>query len=298
MGTLEEALKTGEGIERPFQCEVHDDTNASASVNVLKNVWYCFACGASGMVGTKVAPSAELLNTMIQPEKAARTYPESFLELYARPEHWATRFPEWLCYALGLGSDPFTGDATFPVHLGDGMLAGVGRRREVTKDEAKETGHTRFRYPHRWSATHALFGTGHRYQQVDVVVAVEGASDSAAVQETGALGLATYGAGFHLPQRELLLRYAPKLVLLGFDMDDAGEKAVTRAFPLLKGAAEIKRVYWKGGDPAATPLEQRLEDLLSAVRRSAYSGDVMPRWSARVADMQHRYQLYVEESHG
>src|SRR6478609_5809965 len=197
MGTLEEALKMGQGIERPFQCEVHDDTNASASVNVLKNVWYCFACGASGAVGTKVAPSAELLNTMMQPEKTARVYPDSFLELYARPVHWATRFPQWLCHALNLGSDPFTGDATFPVHLGDGLLAGVGRRREVTKDEAKESGHTRFRYPSHWSATHSLWGASARYYQVDVLVLVEGASDAAAVQETGALGLAVYGAGIH-----------------------------------------------------------------------------------------------------
>ena len=58
MSTLEEAIALGQGIERPFQCEVHDDTNASASVNVLKGVWYCHACGASGAVGPRSLPAS------------------------------------------------------------------------------------------------------------------------------------------------------------------------------------------------------------------------------------------------
>ena len=39
--SLREALDSGRGIERPFNCPVHPDAHASASVNVLKGVWHC-----------------------------------------------------------------------------------------------------------------------------------------------------------------------------------------------------------------------------------------------------------------
>lgn len=39
--TLEDAIIKGHGTERSFRCPVHDDSHASASVNVNKGVWYC-----------------------------------------------------------------------------------------------------------------------------------------------------------------------------------------------------------------------------------------------------------------
>lgn len=34
--------------QRSIRCPVHDESNASATVNLEKGVFYCFACGASG----------------------------------------------------------------------------------------------------------------------------------------------------------------------------------------------------------------------------------------------------------
>ena len=39
--TLREALLYGHGDERTFLCPVHGDSNPSASLNVIKKVWYC-----------------------------------------------------------------------------------------------------------------------------------------------------------------------------------------------------------------------------------------------------------------
>lgn len=287
---MQDALANGQGIERPFRCEVHDDSLASASVNVLKGVWYCHACHASGTVDGAKAPSIEALEAMIKPEKVGRVYPEAFLELYAEPGYWLTRFPAWLCHTVGLGQDPFTLDATFPVHTPNGLFAGVGRR----KHEVVEKGQ-RYLYPRHWSAGSTLFGTWGRYAQVDVVCLVEGAADATAVLETGCIGLGTYGAGLHLPQRELLARYSPKLILLGFDMDEAGERAVERAFKMVGRLAPLQRVRWPKKDPADCTVDQRMKALLAAVGRSVYGGEVLPRWEAEVTRMQVEYERYVEE---
>jgi len=288
--TLAEALAYGQGVERPFRCEVHEDSMASASVNVVKGVWYCHACHATGAVDSKKAPSVEALEAMIRPEKIGRVYSEAFLELYVEPVYWLNRFPDWLCHTMQLGEDPFTGDATFAVHTPNGQLAGVGRR----KQEADDKG-SRYLYPRHWSSGSTLFGSAGRYQRHDIIALGEGAADAAAIWETGCPGFGVYGAGLHLPQRELLARYSPKLILLGFDMDKAGEEAVTRAFKMVGRMAAIKRVKWPAKDPGDTPLEERREALYDAVRAAGYGVDVLPRWAASVAHMKDRYDRYVEE---
>src|SRR5690348_1384064 len=136
--TLEEALAVGQGTERPFRCFEHDDSTASASVNIVKMVWYCHACHAKGAVNSKRTPKLEELAAMLKPEEACRVYPEAFSELYSAPVYWHQRFEPWVCWDKGLGEDPFSGDATFPVHTAGGRYAGVGRRRVVVEDEVKE----------------------------------------------------------------------------------------------------------------------------------------------------------------
>jgi hypothetical protein len=146
--TLEEVLVSGQGIERPFRCSQHDDRMASASVNVVKQVWYCHACGAKGKVDDKRAPSVEALLALMSPEKAARHYPDAYLELFdwPGPKYWDHRLAPWVTHQLGMGQDPLSGDATFPVYTPAGVLAGVGRR-HVTQDKQ-----TRYLYPKDWSA--------------------------------------------------------------------------------------------------------------------------------------------------
>ena len=292
MTTLDEAVATGQGIERPFRCHMHEDNQASASVNVLKGVWVCFACRASGTVDGKKAPRLEELAAMLEPEKSCRVYPDAYLELFNDPFYWETRFPAWVCQAMGLGEDPFTGDATFPVHTPGGLLAGVGRR-HIEEDTGP-----RYLYPKRWSASTTLFGTRGRYPALPVLVLVEGAADATSCWEVGAPGLAVYGSGVHLPQRDLLARYNPRLILQGFDMDDAGERATTGAFRTLANIAPMARVRWPEKDPGECSPAQRLGALVSAVRRAGYGESVISRWEANVGAMKADYARYVEERDG
>lgn len=260
--TLEDALTLGEGIERPFRCTAHDDTNASASVNVLKMVWHCYACKANGMADDKKAPSAQLLLSMLEPERAVRVYPEAWLDLFRDRGYWLTRFPEWLCWWMGLGIDPYTGDAVFPVRTPNGLLAGVGRR-------LAEPGEgPRYKYPARWSASRTMGGLTVLNTSDPVGVLVEGYADMTAVREVGADSLAVFGSGMHLPQRELLLRQGKRLVLFGFDMDDAGERAVARAQEDLSSYVTTERIRWPKKDPADCSVKQRRKALLDAIARA------------------------------
>lgn len=291
--TLEEALQFGQGEERPFKCTEHDDSTASASVNVIKGVWYCHACQASGHVDNKKPPRLEELQAMLDPEIAGRTYPDAWLELFTQPgigKYWDTRLKPWVTHMLRMGQDPFNGDATFPVHTPAGQLAGVGRR-HITEDKK-----ARYHYPRHWSAAVSLFGTNGTYPGLPVICAVEGAADCASVWEVGCPSIAVYGSGFHQPQIEMLVRFNPKLVLLGFDMDEAGEKAVTRAFSQIGRIASVKRVYWPENDPNATEPARRKEALAKAVARSDYGTNITPAWDRFVAEKKREYERFVEEA--
>lgn len=296
MSTLTEALAHGRGEERPFRCEAHPDTTASASVNVTKMVWVCYACGASGGVDGKAkAPPLASLSAMLDPDDAARHYPESYLDLFVSDiTYWRGRFAPFVIRHFGLGWDPFTDCATFPVRTPSGALAGVGRRRgdeAVAKAKDEGTNPSRYLYPKRWSASRSLFGWRAWPGEAPKVVAlVEGAADAIACWEVGVPALACYGAGLHLPQRELLAQLAPRMVLSAFDADDAGERAHERTEEYLHDLCTVARVKWQSTykDPAGTPRTQRLSDLSFAVGASGYRDhqQLLESWSQTKAQLQ------------
>ena len=294
MASLEQVLALGQGIERPFRCPEHDDHEASASVNVLKGVWYCFACHARGKTdGKGKPPSVADLEAMLNPESSPRIYSPLYLEQFSRLRgHWHTRFPDWLVWGAGLGHDPLTGDATFPVYTPKGQLAGVGRRLAKPDPEHPKQ---RYKYPRRWSAAHSMGGCG--FPQ-DVVVVVEGKADATAVGETGAYARSAYGSALHRPQIELLRRMAPKLILLAFDADEAGYKGAVDAEKSLSGDnVEIGFVDWsmnspKATDPAELSVQERVDVLLESVRGTRYGAkhDLEVRWWEAAEKLKAQYE--------
>lgn len=287
--TLDEALSLGRGVERPFRCPVHEDKNASASVNVLKGVWFCYACQARGTVDGKKAPSTSDLLAMLEPESAARNYPEAYLELFQPSNlletYWSLRFPEWLIWWAKLGQDPFTGAATFPVRTPEGRLAGVGRR------QADPEVQPRYKYPRSWSASRVLGGTD-LLDKSEFVVLVEGYADAVSLWEIGVPALACFGAGLHYPQIEALLQRAPRAVLPGFDMDDAGNRAAAITVDLLKDDVVIGSfVHWRKKDPADCSPDERREAVSEAVGGDEY----VDIWHREVALRQEAFQRYLDE---
>lgn len=292
MTTLEEAIANGRGTERPFRCHEHDDNSASASVNVVKNVWYCYACHAKGVVDGSRVPTLSELEAMLEPEVAGRTYPSSWLDTFSYGGYWLDRFPDWLCWFAGLGEDPWNGDATFPVHTPRGRLAGVGRRLAVPGQGP------RYKYPPSWSASRTLFGSRGQWVRPDsgVLMLVEGAADTCAGYEVGMPTWGCYGAGLHAPQVELIARLRPKLVLTGFDMDDAGARATDMTERALRGICEVAPIQWPVKDPADTPVESRLQPILDAVAGSLYGdleGEVIAHTRHVITTLKN---AYVEEA--
>lgn len=276
--TLAEALRSGRGNERPFRCHVHEDTNASASVNVLKGLWYCYACHARGKVDSKTVPSIAEIEAMLEPERGVRVYPESWLALF-RPidyaqSYWGQRFPEWLCWYADLGMDPFTGNATYPVRTPNGFLAGVCQR--------QEEGEPKYKYPPRWAASRTLHGMEHS-PAGECITLVEGAADAMALWEVGIPALATYGAGLHFPQVEMVHRYNPRVVLTGFDMDPAGFRATELTLDLLGGDFDMESIHWPRKDPGDCTPEERVEAVSKAVGSEVYLPQYA-RWVTRKVD--------------
>lgn len=283
MTTLAEAMSEGQGVERPFRCPVHDDKHASASVNIAKGVWFCYACHASGCVDKKYIPTVEQLESMMEPDKSARRYTESYLELFDSYVYWEQRFPKWLCWYARLGLDPFTGSATFPVRTPNGYLAGLGRRQENTEP--------RYKYPWGWSASTVL-GGNEVVPKMSHLVLVEGYADAVSCWEVGIPALCVYGSGIHYPQLEILFRRAPREVVLGFDMDKAGDLATQRAVSALDGTIEIcPRITWPKKDPGDCTPQQRL-DAVGSVTGEKYR----EAWSKWVSGMKAQHHNYVEES--
>ena len=286
MITLEQALSSGTGVERAFNCHVHPDVNASASVNIIKEVWYCYSCGAKGSTkGKTKAPSVEALEAMLRPDKTSRIYPESLLTLYKDITYWSTRFEEWICRAERLGTDPVSGEPLYPVYTPRGLVAGFARR------NSGETG-PKYKYPYAWAASRVLYGLplADRYMlpgACKVLILTEGAADAIALREVGLFALSTFGSSLHHPQREWILRHAPAVILLGFDNDDAGKKGAEMSIGILSSLMHdiaLGTITWPAKDPADCTPDQRTDAVMSILDQLNYNTDLAQRTAREVVE--------------
>ena len=265
--TLEEALSHGRGVERPFTCPEHDDNHSSASVNVVKGLWVCYACQANGKV-EGWAPTADDLQRMLdRKDERVRTYPESWLDLFDGEHvspYWATRYGKKVAAAFRCGTDPWTGMPTYPLRDAVGRVIGVVRRNDIDPEQPK------YLYPPNVHTSRTLFGIERVQlrQRVARLVLVEGASDVLAIHEIAPkeLVLGCYGAGLHAPQVQLIHQINPSLVVSGFDDDDAGRAATERAMAQLDGldVVDLRWGAYGGTDAGSCEPESRKQALARA----------------------------------
>ena len=269
--TLTEALQRGRGVERPFNCPVHDDTNASASLNVVKNVWYCYACGAKGRAtDRKKAPTSSDVLAVLTREQPPRYFDERWLDVYdatGPSPYWSGRVGRAVAKANRCGTDPMTGMPTYPLRSADGRVLGVVWR-NLSEDGPK------YIYPPAVSTSQTMFGLTYAEKNRPVVV-VEGASDVMAIQsafwsrkETVAV-LGCYGAGLHFMQVQILAKLKPTMLVAAFDPDEAGKKASLRAQEIAAGHMwPFVSVDWSEvgvEDAAAANREQRYDTITAAM---------------------------------
>lgn len=249
--TLADAISRGHGTERAFCCPVHQDNTASASVNVVKGLWYCYACGASGRVDGFIAPSQEsLLEDVEELLREPRVYPESWLDMFDSPgdPYWSTRFTEAAIRHFRLGRDRAKDAPVYPLRDPQGRVLGV-----VTRSS---DGGPKYRYPGGSKTSRLLFG--YSEEVVATPVLVEGAMDAIAVWEAGFVGLGCYGARLYPEQVRLIRRLSPVRVVLAFDEDRAGNQARVEAFRALEDLG-IPAVSLRWDDAAKDMAEMDID---------------------------------------
>jgi len=269
--TLSEALTLGRGVERPFRCPVHEDRNASASVNVLKGVWYCYACHAHGVVdGDDAIPTADDLLTLLKEEEPPRVYAESWLDVFDADHpspYWESRVGWFTARQFRCGTHPLTGQPTYPVRDSIGQVVGV----VIRQDDAEP----KYKYPYGVLISQTFFG---RIEPAKVVVLVEGAPDVMALAQArlpdGWVAKGCYGAGLHWPQAQLIAELAPSIVIAAFDDDAAGHLAMERAQYTLQDIAPVVSHHWGtvgGKDPGDVPVEDRVPSLQATLHTTPFT---------------------------
>lgn len=264
--TLQDALIKGSGTERSFRCPVHDDNHASASVNVNKGVWFCYACGAKGKVDGYIPPQSDtdFYNEIMDILDNENTYyAEAWLDQFdSGPVHpyWLGRFKEETCRRFRLGYDHGKEKPCYPLRDTNGGVLGVVYR------NLDGIG-PKYRYPTGIQIRSLMFN--YSPEQQDIVVLTEGAMDAIAICETGYYGVATYGAGLSATQIHLIDRIDPNIVVLAYDADRAGNAASEEAAFLLDkaGIASVRPKWdpleYKDVAEMSITVRQRLLDRLA-----------------------------------
>lgn len=253
--TLQEALTTGRGIERSFRCEVHDDHNASASVNTVTGLWCCYACGAAGKVDENATiPDAETLLSYLKGDIEPRVYAEAWLDVFDADHpsrYWSNRFGQDTSDHFRCGTHPITAEPTYPLRDATGQVMGVVVRSEGTP---------KYKYPRGVPTSRTFFGD---IRPNPVVVLCEGAADVMAMHQSGIPDnwtvLGCFGAGVHAPQVSILADLSPRLIVAAFDNDSAGQGASERAVASLADIAQVVVHSWAPyKDPGEWPPAERI----------------------------------------
>ena len=269
--SIEEAMLNGWGIERSFVCHVHDDHNASASVNSVTGLWFCYTCHASGRVDMdrldfdpkSVLRTVEHLAAKAQ--AAERIYSESWLDQYdviGPGDYWLSRFSEQVCREFRLGQAADGSYATIPYRTPGGRILGVIRRDLTGKDPAK------YRYPFGVDMTAFLFN--YSMSSGRTLILTEGATDTIAAWETGCrCVMATYGSHISRDQIRQIHRYSPDRIVVAYDQDAAGQRGWEHMEMRLGSFYRLTRLWWdEYKDLASIPLPDRTQMLREVAPRS------------------------------
>ncbi len=265
--TLEDAVLANDDprYERPFRCHVHPDSHASASVNVVKRIWYCYTCQARGKLGetiiTDFMRAKEEIEFLLD-EQETPEISEEMLTLYTsgKQEYWSARFSDDAIERFQLGTDPVSKRPCYPVRDSGGTLLGVVMRNLDRQPK--------YLYPQGIRKNEMLFNyTAQRLRQVYLF---EGAMDVIAAWEVGIVGFGIYGSKMSEQQVQLLKRIDPKWVHLCFDNDEAGHRCAAQARVLLEEAGMgVSEFPWR-----SFPFHKDVADL-DPVRRGKSLTDLL-----------------------
>ena len=252
--TAEDALASGTGTWRTFSCPNpdHKDEHPSARINVSTGKWVCMVCGAKGCDTKLEIPVEYVLERVKNLDFSSQVKPDSLLDIYqGLSDYWLTRFKRKTCEVYGFKRDIETDMPIYPLHSPEGDFLGIVRRQKESP---------KYIYPKNAKTSKLLFGY-HLVPSHSKIVIVEGAPDVAALYEAGVHAVGTFGARLYPAQRRLIEALQPRLVMVAYDMDQAGYSGSHRAVRSLRGAGLLaRRMGWPNyNDPGDMPVGIRRE---------------------------------------
>jgi hypothetical protein len=267
--SVEDALTLGYELERQFVCHVHDDHNASASVNSVTGLWVCYACGSAGRVDLDTMQISatgvvKLTERLFESLTTTNRFTESWLNVFDSQgpgDYWLSRFSPEVCRYYRLGTAPHV--ATYPMRDNEGQVLGVISR-------SLDGIGPKYRYPPRVSVSEYLIDF-HRVTGDDLIL-VEGMSDVAACRDAGFTAVGSYHAGISSAQAKLLRRYQPRTLWVAYDQDRAGEEGFSKVLAKLDWSFHVKRLWWDSyKDLADIPVDLRREMLSEVINKPLLS---------------------------
>lgn len=165
--------------------------------------------------------------------------------------------------------DRFRHRLMFPIHSPSGRLVGFGGR-ALGDDKAKYINTAETERFHKSDLLYGLHQAKRAIRDAGRVLLVEGYFDVLGAVAAGVGGtVATMGTALTGRQAKLLARFVDEVVV-GYDGDDAGEKAARRGLPiLLRQGLSVRRAHFgEGHDPDSLRLEAGEEAVRRAVEQA------------------------------
>lgn len=231
MITASEVVAHGTGAWRSFDCPVHRASHPTARINVTTLYWVCMSCGAKGkMEDIHIDEDTQLdyIRELLMEDEQTNIY-EAMLDMYdisGPGDYWLSRFTPEACKEFRLGMDGK--HPVYPIRDEGGNLMGMVRRNPYLHERPK------YKYPKGVPTSQYLFG----YEKIveKMILLVEGAPDVIAAWEAGIDAVGSYGARLSDRQIALIGRLEPRLVVVAYDSDSAGQTGARQAVRGLLGA--------------------------------------------------------------
>lgn len=255
--------------------------------------------GPSHRIGPALEAAAEFFRHALTRSEVARKYLEQrrippdladHFELGYAPDGWrhlleaiGGKVPLQALEAAGLVATPESGGQPydrfrnrlmFPIHSPSGRLVGFGGR-TLGDDRAKYINTRETEQFHKGRLLYGFHQAKKTLREGGKAVLVEGYTDVMAATAAGIdYAVAGMGTALTAEQARLLARYVDE-VILGYDGDEAGQKAAGRSLPLLlaEGLAVKRARFPAGHDPDSVRLAegpQAVSDIIEAAEDAVW----------------------------
>lgn len=282
VSTYLKVARVSGGIEAECLCPFHEDSRPSFYVNLDTGNWICHGCRASGhglvslsrRMGAeyseiqslrKVDLSSEWWRSVVVEDPKPAPLPLDFKPGY---EHWDRRMviPETVTI-WKLGYSRLLSSLIIPIYHEDEYRGFI--RRRLPRDGEKVS--VKYLEPKGYKKSMYLFGytmaRARALTQHGPVLVVEGVIDAILGWQYGYPTVATAGGPLTHNHVGYLRQLCPTTILLGFDMDRAGQEFYEKSLDVLKGVGAFhRRVEWSGKDLGDSPKASAIASIEEAYK--------------------------------